>query len=255
MGVIWIAVFVGFVGFVAGAWFAWHRLHFHGLAPRPPFYDPNPAHPDVATGAAGATRLSELDFVVFDTETTGLKPSGGDEIVQIGAVRIQGGRLCRHDTFDTLVNPGRPIPPASTKFHGIVDDMVSEAPGVTETVGRFRAFLGSQVLVAQNAAFDMKFLTLKEEAAGVVFDCPVLDTMLLSIFLNGERGDHSLDGLTERYGIAAEDRHTALGDALATAEILLHMIPLLTAKGIETLDQALAETKGIGHRHRHWLRY
>ena len=134
-------------------------------------------------------------------------------MVQIGAVRIRAGRLIGEEVFDTLIDPGRSIPAASTRFHGIVDGMVRGAPDTVEATARLHGFVGDGVMVAQNAAFDMKFLTLKEQHAGVVFDRPVLDTMLLSIYLNGDRGDHSLDRLMARYGIEVEGRHTALGDA------------------------------------------
>ena len=177
--------------------------------------------------------------MVFDTETTGLSPSTGDEIIQIAAVRVVGGRILTGETFNTLVDPKRPIPPESVPFHGITDGMVAGQPTIDAVLPQFRGFVSGAVLVAHNAAFDLKFLKMKERAAGVCFDCPVLDTMLLSRMLLGNDGDHTLDGIAERLGIEVVDRHTALGDSLVTAAVFLRMIEMLRERDVRTLDDAI----------------
>ena len=189
--------------------------------------------------------LRALTCVVFDTETTGLEPSKGDEIISIGAVRIVNGRLLRGEIFNEFVNPQRKIPTVSTKIHGITDAMVVDAPGIETTLPRFHGFVGPGTLIAHNAAFDMKFLTLKEQKIGVRFDQPVLDTLLLAAHALGREESLSLDGLSQRFGVelAPEDRHTALGDALATGAVFLKLLPLLEAKGIMTLGDALAASE------------
>lgn len=206
---------------------------------RPEFFDFNLLHQPLVTSELGQTPLERLHYVVFDTETTGLSPSGGDEIIQIAAVRIVNGRILTGETFNALVNPGRAIPPESVPFHGITDAMVADQPRIDTVLPRFRAFVSGAVLVAHNAAFDLKFLKMKEGRTGVRFDTPVLDTMLLSRMLQGADGDHTLDGIAQRLGIEVVDRHTALGDSLVTAAIFLRMIDMLRERDVRTLDDAI----------------
>jgi DNA polymerase-3 subunit epsilon len=193
-------------------------------------------------------RLESLTYVVFDTETTGLLPQQGDEIVQIAAVRIVNGRRLEGEVFDTLVNPGRPIPPASTEVHGITDQMVADAPSVAEAVARFHQFAQGAVLVAHNAPFDMQFLRRQEPGLGVVFDMPVLDTVLLSAVIFGQHDVHSLDALSHRLGITIpeEARHTAIGDTVATADAFLKLVPMLKGRGLASFGDVLGEVRRHG---------
>jgi DNA polymerase-3 subunit epsilon len=192
--------------------------------------------------------LDALTYVVFDTETTGLLPEKGDEIVQLAAVRIVNGRRVAGEVMDTLVNPGRPIPPGSTEVHGITDAMVAEAPGVAEVCRRFHRFAEGSILVAHNAPFDMAFLKRREAELGIRFENPVLDTVLLSAVVFGQNETHSLDALAHRLGltIPEELRHTALGDTQATADALLKLLPMLKARKVTTFGEALAEVRRHG---------
>jgi DNA polymerase-3 subunit epsilon len=183
--------------------------------------------------------LAELAYSVFDTETTGLDPSDGDEIIQIGAVRMVNLRLLRQEIFDQLIDPRRPLRPEGIPIHGITEDMVHGQPTIDAVLPAFYEFCNETVLVAHNAAFDMRFLELKEAAAGVRFAQPVLDTLLLSAVIHPNQESHRLESIAERLGINVIGRHTALGDAFVTGEIFAKMVPLLNAMGIATLRQAL----------------
>jgi len=190
-------------------------------------------------GADLDTPLAALPFVIFDTETTGLDPAR-DEIVQIGGVRALNGRLVAGETFETLVDPGRPIPAVASRVHGITDAMVDGKLSPRTAVAAFEFFARGDVLVAHNAPFDMALLA--RHARPGAFDVPVLDTVLLSAALFGESAEHTLDAIAERLGVplSAAARHTAMGDAVATAQVLLHMLPMLAAADIATLGDALA---------------
>ena len=182
--------------------------------------------------------LRELRFVVFDTETTGLNPSKGDEIISIGAVVVAQGRIVAEEVFETLVNPGIPVSAASTKIHGLTNDDLARQPGIDEALALFARFTEEAVLVAHNASFDMQFLKRKEGDTGIALRQPVLCTLVLSAIVHPNQTSHALDTLLPRYGIHRAGRHTALGDARMTAELLLKLLPQLEARGIVTLEQA-----------------
>jgi DNA polymerase-3 subunit epsilon len=191
--------------------------------------------------------IGSLCFSVFDTETTGLLPHK-DDIVQLGAVRVLNGRIIEGEHINQLVNPGRPIPPASTKVHKVTDAMVQGQPDIHTVAKRFHSFSQDAVIVAHNAPFDMAFLHRHAKETGVSWDHPILDTVLLSAVLFGASETHTLDALCDRLGvtIAPDLRHTALGDAHATAQVLVSMLPMLKARGLETFGQVIEETRRHG---------
>ncbi|MBF9045940.1 DNA polymerase III subunit epsilon [Rhodobacterales bacterium LSUCC0031] len=181
--------------------------------------------------------LTSLSYVIFDTETTGLNPQS-DEICQIAALRLVNGKVVAGERFDMLVNPGRRIPAAATAVHRITDAMVADAPDVATALARFHAFAKDAVLVAHNAPFDMSFLRRREPEIGVRFDQPILDTVLCSAILYGQSAEHTLDALCARLHITIPEdaRHTAIGDAIATAEAFRKMIPMLHAAELPNLE-------------------
>jgi DNA polymerase-3 subunit epsilon len=187
--------------------------------------------------------LTDLTFTVFDMETTGLNPAGGDEIISIGAFRMVNCRLLRDERFEQLVDPQRSIPWSSVKIHGIHPEMLIGQPLIDQVLPQFHQFVEDTILVAHNAAFDMRFLQLKEARTGARFVNPVLDTLLLSAVIHPSHENHDLEAISQRLGVRIIGRHTALGDASATGEIFLKMLPLLARKGIFTLKEALAASR------------
>jgi DNA polymerase-3 subunit epsilon len=203
-------------------------------------HEPTHGRPDVT--AFGYDDLLEQSlaaarFVVVDLETTGGAPAASG-ITEIGAVRMCGGRL--EDTFVTLVNPGRPIPPFVRNLTGITDAMVATAPPIAEALPRFFAFAGRAVLVAHNAAFDMGHLTAaRRHLDGGGLGLPSLCTLRLARRLLPELRRRGLDSVAAELGIACEDRHRALGDARIAAEVLRVFLARAAERGFRTVADLL----------------
>jgi DNA polymerase III epsilon subunit family exonuclease len=227
------------IGIAAVFWVLWRRI--------PPAQDandivrPSPRRRDTSFEPLRLDRryadistlpLTGLDYVVIDTETTG-SDDHSDAIVQIGAVRIIGGKVGEGDTFSRLVNPGRPIPAASTRFHGLTDDMVADALGIEAVLAEFLDYAGDAVLVGHDVALDLSLMNRVER-----IDNPALDTMLLSIGAFDGHHDHTLDALAEHFDEAVQDRHSALGDAGLTARIFLRLLPELDRVGARRFGDA-----------------
>lgn len=218
------------------------RLSLDLATPRPigpsrmVMYDFDLLHAAIPAALAKAP-LTSLSYVIFDTETTGLNPQS-DEICQIAALRLVNGKIVAGERFDMLVNPGRNIPASATAVHHITNAMVADAPDVGAALARFHAFAKGSVLVAHNAPFDMSFLRRREGQIGARFDQQILDTVLCSAVLYGQSAEHTLDALCARLHvqIPAEARHTAIGDAIATAEAFRKMIPMLEAAELPNLE-------------------
>lgn len=187
-------------------------------------------------------RLASVPYVVFDLETTGLSPTRGDAIVSIGAVRVRGAEL-RAESFATLVNPGRPIPAESTRYHGITDAMVATAPPMAAALAAFRTFCGEDVLVAHNAGFDMTCLHVAEFRGAPPTPNPALCSLVLSQWLDPQEQDHSLDGLAARLDEVIAGRHDALGDAEATARIFCRLLARADARGVDDLEELFRRTR------------
>lgn len=191
--------------------------------------------------------LAELPVVVLDTETTGLDVTQ-DRVISIGAVRLAGARVYRSVTFDRLVDPGRPIPPRSTAVHGITDAMVAGAANFTAVHGELAPLLEGCVLVGHNVAFDLAMLRREYTLAGLAWpDPPALDTLLLTCALDPALPSFELDALAQGLGLQVHGRHTALGDALATAEVYVRLLPRLADAGIATFGEAQAHSAKARH--------
>ncbi len=213
-------------------------------ASRPEFYDFDLFKAgDVKAGKENIdlldTNLKDLMYTVFDTETTGLDPDDGDEIISIGAVRIANNKIVYQDLFEELVDPKRDIPLESYNIHGINYEMVAGKKDINATLPIFKNYTSQSVLVGHNIAFDMKMLKVKETTTNIKFSNPVLDTLLLSAILHPAQEKHDMESIAKRLGIDILGRHTALGDAIATAEIFLKLVSILNSNGILTLKDAI----------------
>jgi DNA polymerase III epsilon subunit family exonuclease len=227
------------IGIAAVFWVLWRQVAPHGavraaadLPPAPLTTDFEPLRLDRRYADLARLSLSALEYVVVDTETTGLDKDR-DDIVQIGAVRIIDGEVRAAESFERLVNPGRPIAQAATRFHGITDDTVADAAGIDEVLSEFSDFAGNAVLVGHNIAFDLAIMNRTHS-----IDNPALDTMLLSIGAFPQRRDHTLDALAEHFEEPVQNRHTAPGDAELTARLFLRLLPELDHVGARLFGDA-----------------
>ena len=178
--------------------------------------------------------LDQGAFTVVDLETTG--GSSSDRILEVGAVRVEQNRPTRE--FSTLLNPGIPIPPYIASMTGIRDAMVAQAPSFHQIAEGLLEFVGDSVLVAHNLPFDLGFLNRALSASSqLVLANPCLCTVRLGRRLLSHLPDRRLDTVAEHYGICIEERHRALGDARATARILIRFVGELAERGICRMDQ------------------
>ncbi|HEX4744987.1 MAG TPA: 3'-5' exonuclease [Candidatus Limnocylindria bacterium] len=175
-------------------------------------------------------------FVAFDTETTGMD-ARSDRVVALAATRW--GPHGETASLETLVDPGRPIPPGSTAVHGLDDTAVRGSPSLAEALPAFRAFVGDGIPVAHMAAFDLAFLRGPLAQAGLPALERVLDTAVLASRLLPPLPELSLDAVCARLDIPVVGRHTALGDARLAAAILVRLRPELERRGAATLRAAL----------------
>ncbi len=210
---------------------------------RPEFYDLDLFRTDEENTDLFNTDLRHITYTVFDTETTGLNPDGGDEIISLAAVRIVNSRIVYQDIFEELVDPKRDIPMESYRIHGINYEMVTGKKDIFTILPAFKEYAEETVFLGHNIAFDMKMFKVKEKSTGIRFLNPVLDTLLLSAVLHPIHEHHDMESIAQRLGINIIGRHTALGDAIATAEIFLKLLPILNSNGVLTLRDAVNASK------------
>lgn len=182
--------------------------------------------------------LRDLTYVVFDFETTGLYPEDGDEIIEIGAIVIENLQVTEKH-YHTLVNPGRPIPAASSAIHGIRDDHVSDSPLISNVIHDFMDFVGGHIWIAQNAKFDLGFVVQKcKQLQMPLRQNVVIDTIGISKMLFPYETSHNLDVMMARLGISRSgDRHRSIDDCKYTAQVFLEFVKLLDQQGIRTLPE------------------
>jgi len=183
-------------------------------------------------------RLEDLPVVVFDSETTGLDVSNA-RIVSLGAVRCHGHRAYPRVNLDRLVDPGVPIPAQSFAIHGIADEMVAGAGSFSDSWPVLSAMFDGMLVVGHSIGFDLAILKAECGRYGLHWKLPpALDTGLLYSALYPRETDVGLESLAARFGVEIEGRHTALGDALVTAEIWIALMAQLIDRGIATYGAA-----------------
>ena len=202
---------------------------------------------------SNAMPLIALDAIVIDTETTGLDPADA-RIVEVGAVRIQGGRIL-DGGYSHLVRPGIPIPKASTAIHHIDNNKVAGAPTFGEIWPEVKKLIGESIVIGHTIGFDLAVLKRECQRAGHAFDQPrVLDTRLLAEIVEPALADYTIESLAAWLGVDVTRRHSAAGDALVTARIFSALVPKLREGGIRTLAEATRAcsslTKALDEQHR-----
>jgi DNA polymerase-3 subunit epsilon len=207
------------------------------------------------TGAAAAqwsepaTALLEAEsFMVVDVEATGTKSNGGDRVVEVAAVHVRGGIATT--VFDTLVNPGRPVPRYITSLTRITTDMVRRAPAFEDIAAQLAGVLEGHVFVAHNVGFDWRFLSSEiQRVTGRPLIGRRLCTVKLARKLLPFLRRRSLDVLSAHFGVENHARHRAGGDAAATAKVFLRLLDQARAAGCSTLDDVEALIHpGVGGR-------
>jgi DNA polymerase-3 subunit alpha (Gram-positive type) len=181
--------------------------------------------------------LEELDYVVVDLEATGAKMPP-NRVIELGAYRISHGRIV--DNFLTLVNPEIPIPRFVVALTGITNEMVKTAPVFADVAPKWLDFVSDAVLIAHNAPFDTSFLN--HEISRVYPGHRMINTHLCTVKLTRRvfpgLTNYRLDTVADHFSIPIFHRHRAGSDALATAEVFLHLLSRLTENGVKNLATA-----------------
>jgi DNA polymerase-3 subunit alpha (Gram-positive type) len=180
------------------------------------------------------TRISELPIVVFDFETTGVDPRT-DRIIEIGAVKFVGRKEV--ERVSQLVHPGIPLPQEIIDITGITDEMLADAPPMSQVLPALHDLMRGSVGIAHNAEFDANFLSHESARLGVHCDYHLICTLKMSRALV-KTPRHKLDILAAHYNLQFESRHRSIGDILVTAQVFWRMLD--ENKSIQTLQDASA---------------
>lgn len=195
----------------------------------------------VALAPADATPLANLPLIALDTETTGLDPRL-DRLVQFAGLPLRGIHP-DGDPIDFLVHPGLPIPPASTRVHGIDDAAVADAPPYPAHHTILVERLHGRVALGHTIGFDLAVIDAEARRHRLHF--PAAASLCLAELAAAVLPDYTavdLDQLARRFDVAINGRHTALGDAAAAATIWARLLPHLQDRGIHTFGEARRAT-------------
>ena len=187
-----------------------------------------------------ASSLLGLSYAVVDVESTGGRPERGrygpDRVIEVAVVTVKDGAI--QDTFETLVNPQRPIPPFVSRLTGIWAEMVRDAPVFAEVATDVARRLDGHVFVAHNMKFDWRFVSAELARAGAGrLRAPRLCTVRLARRLLPHLRRRSLDHVAHHYDVEITARHRAAGDAVATARCFIRMLRDADRQGITTWSE------------------
>ena len=196
-----------------------------------------------------AVAIADARFVVLDTELTGLDP-GKDDIISIGAVRMQGGRLDIGGAFYELVKPSATLDGKSIVIHRITPSQIEAKPLIDDVLVTFLAYTGDAVLLGHCLSVDLGFLNREaRRLTGAPLGNPAVDTLSMYGWLRHRNQEHpafqlpiprlSLFTLARAFEIPVENAHTALGDAYVTAQLFQRFLPLLLEAGVTDLADLL----------------
>lgn len=176
--------------------------------------------------------IDETEFTIFDTETTGLEPKSGDRIIEIAGIRFKGRETIA--TFQTLVNPNRPISEAAFQVNRISQDMLKDAPGMEQAMPKFLSFIQSSCLCSYNAGFDLEFLNneLKLLGQAMLEGIIVVDILKMARRLLPNLERYALMSVAERLGFKTSQMHRAFSDVELTREVFNELKEILQTKGI-----------------------
>ncbi len=191
-------------------------------------------------------KVHEASICVLDLETTGLDMVN-DVIINIGAVKMKKGKITK--LFEVYTKPPIPIPPASTEFHGMVDSMFLDKPKIGEVIPEFLQFVGNSVIVGHHISFDIRMMHrhVKEIYDVGMMNAVWLDTMFLYQLAHEDQTHQPLDHLLDHYCVQCDQRHTALGDVVATANVFVKIMEELPSS-YKTIGDLFRAQNKIRHK-------
>jgi len=183
----------------------------------------------------------QIECVVFDVETTGLSPIGGDRIVEIAAIKVKEGVII--DSFESLINPGREIPAEASRINGITDDMVTDAPLAEDVLPKILSFIGGACLVGHNIKFDLDFLCFELSRINRRLNdwTPTLDTIKMAKRLLPQLSSYRLGNLAQYFGANVQETHRALADVKLTVTVVTRLLDLAVKQGITSPSDVFKE--------------
>ena len=187
---------------------------------------------------SGATPLAALEAVAIDTETTGLDVTSA-RIVEFGGVHLSHGKVLDDKCLSVLANPDMPMPAESEAVHGISDSMVADAPGFADAHSKFFDWCGNRPLIGYSIGFDLAVLEYEAKRHRLPWQRPrTLCVRMLGTIANSNLPNNALETLAAWLDIEINDRHRAVGDAVAAGHVFIALLPHLKARGIRTLAEA-----------------